>query len=168
MLHSFQLSKVLSHLGIDFFVFPFGEVDRPGIIGNYYLQFTNEDIEVRWNRGEVTKIIKQVHGPGPHPQSRPWLRGSSISAPGLCSILHLLNSHFQELHKTTSFAWFPKLLIVPLFFIHLVDNKSIHLKTRRIQCSAVVCYTHVHFPYIFFEQNTVKSIVQLAGVISLW
>lgn len=47
------------------------------------------------------------------------------------------------------------------------DNKSVHLKTRKIQCSAVVCYTHVHFPYIFFEQNIVKSIVQLTGVILL-
>lgn len=78
-----------------------------------------------------------------------------------------ITGRFQELNKTTSPTCFPQQLMVPPFFIHLVDSKSIHLKTRRIQLSAVVCCTHVHPPYASFEQNTVKSIVQLTGVLLL-
>lgn len=174
MLLSFQLFRSPLSFRSSFFVHPFGEVDKSRIIRHYYFQFLNEDTEVLWNH-EVT--IQDY-------QTSSWSRATATVQPSIaqdlnfspltvlavdsCFIICLQNSHFQELNKTISFAWFPKLLIVSLFSVHLVDNKSIHLKTRRIQCSAVVCYTHVHFPCIFFERNTVKSIVQLAGVISLW
>lgn len=158
--------KVLFSFRNVFFIYPFGEVDSIGIIVSSLQMRTLKFCETKgkW----PSKTINQVHSPKNTVVAQNLAWAGPLPQPHDCFPTHLLSSHFQELNKTTSFAWFPKLLIVPLFFVHLVDNKSIHLKTRRIRCSAVVCYTHVHFPYIFFEQNTVKSIVQLTGMISLW
>lgn len=64
-------------------------------------------------------------------------------------ITHPLNSHFQELNKAISFAWFPKLLIVPLISVHLVDNKSIHFKDKKnsvFSCGLLhTCPLFLHF-----------------------
>lgn len=57
---------------------------------------------------------------------------------------------------------FSKATDCALYSVHLVDNKSIHLKTR-MEDLAVARYTHVHFPPFSFEENTVQSIVLRSG-----
>lgn len=103
-----------------------GQLDRC-----YHFEFTKEDTEVLYNQGEVTI---QGH------KTSPWSRATAITQlrvvlgpdygslavlDSICLVMCLPVISKDWIHKTTSFAWFPELLIVPLFIVYLVDNKSI-------------------------------------------